>query len=121
IQAAHATTGAVSAHEQVASLETELKATPTEIGKETRSVQNYALGQLKPQLLQLRAERAELLARYQAGSQRIQQIDAKIAAAQRILDREDHLEVQEKSVDLNPVWVTLDTSLEQAKTTEETN
>jgi uncharacterized protein involved in exopolysaccharide biosynthesis len=62
-----------------------------------------------------------LLARYQPSSQRIQQIDAKIAAAQRILDREDHLEVQEKSVDLNPVWVTLDTSLEQAKTTEETN
>jgi uncharacterized protein involved in exopolysaccharide biosynthesis len=121
IQMARANTGAASAHQQVASLQTELKETPEQIGKETRSVQNYALGQLKPQLLQLRAERAELLARYQPSSQRIQQIDAKIAAAQRILDREDHLEVQEKSVDLNPVWVTLDTSLEQAKTTEETN
>jgi uncharacterized protein involved in exopolysaccharide biosynthesis len=49
---------------------------------------------------------------------RIQEIDAKITAAQQILDRENHLEVREKSVDLNPVWVTLDTNLEQARTTE---
>jgi uncharacterized protein involved in exopolysaccharide biosynthesis len=118
IQLERANTSGASAHEQIASLQTQLKDTPEQIGKETRSVQNNALAGLKPQLLQLKAERAELLARYQPTSQRIQQIDAKIAAAERILEREDHLEVQEKSVDLNPVWVSLDTNLEQAKTAE---
>jgi uncharacterized protein involved in exopolysaccharide biosynthesis len=118
IQRARIGASTASAHEQVVSLEDELKDTPQQIGKETRSVQNVALGTLKPQLMQLKAERAELLARYQPNSQRIQEIDAKIAAAQEILNREDHLEVQEKSVDLNPVWVSLDTGLEQAKTAE---
>jgi uncharacterized protein involved in exopolysaccharide biosynthesis len=102
--------------EQVATLGAQLKATPERIGKEVRSVQNGALQQLKPQVMQMKAERAELLSRYQPNSQRIQEIDAKLAAAQRILDSENHLEVDEKSEDLNPVWVSVDTSLEQAKT-----
>lgn len=106
-----------SAHEQVATLRSQVKTTPERIGKETRSVQNVALQQLKPQVMQLKAERADLLSRYQPTSQRIQEIDAKLAAAQRILDVENHLEVQEKATDLNPVWVSLDTNLEQAKTT----
>jgi polysaccharide biosynthesis protein PslE len=111
-------TGAESAasREQVTELSTQLQQTPERIGKEVRSVQNAALQQLKPQVMQLRAERADLLSRYQPTSQRIQEIDAKLAAAQRILDNENQLEVQEKSSDLNPVWVSLDTSLEQAKT-----
>jgi polysaccharide biosynthesis protein PslE len=113
--------GAASAQQQVASLEGRLKTTPFQIDKETRSEQNIALASLKPELMQLRAERAELLARYQPTSQRIQEIDAKIAAAERILDQENRLEVREKSVELNPVWVTLDTNLEQAKTTEESD
>ncbi|SRR5579875_250942 len=103
------------AREQVATLEAQLGKTPEHIDKETRSVQNLALSQLKPQVMQLKAERAELLARYQPTSQRIQEIDAKIAAAERILEREDHLEVNERSVDLNPVWVTVDTSLDEAR------
>jgi uncharacterized protein involved in exopolysaccharide biosynthesis len=102
--------------EQVATLGTQLRATSERIGKEVRSVPNAALQQLKPQVMQLKAERAELLSRYQPNSQRIQEIDAKLAAAQKILDSENHLEVDEKSEDLNPVWVSVDTSLEQAKT-----
>jgi uncharacterized protein involved in exopolysaccharide biosynthesis len=99
-------------------LENELHDTPEHIGKETRSVQNAALGALKPQLMELKAERAELLARYRPTSQRIKEIDDKIAAAQKIVDREDHLEIEEKSTDLNPVWVSIDTGLEQAKIAE---
>ena len=79
-------------------------------------MQNLALQQLKPQVSQLKAQRAELLTRYQPNSQRIQEIDAKLAAAEKILSTENHLEVQEKSTDLNPVWVTVDTNFEQAKT-----
>jgi uncharacterized protein involved in exopolysaccharide biosynthesis len=103
------------AREQVTALENQMRSTPGRIDKETRSVQNLALQQLKPQVMQLKAERAELLARYQPTSQRIQQIDAKIAAAERILEHEDHLEVQERSSDLNPVWVTIDTNLQDAR------
>jgi uncharacterized protein involved in exopolysaccharide biosynthesis len=118
IESSRANTAGASAAQQVTSLETELRGTPLQVNKETREEQNAALAGLKPELMQLKAERAELLARYQPTSQRIQQIDGKIAAAESILDRENHLEVREKSTDLNPVWVTLDTNLEQAKTTE---
>jgi polysaccharide biosynthesis protein PslE len=118
IEGSRADTAAASAHQQISSLEAELKETPFQINKEIRSEQNNALAGLKPQLMELRAERAELLARYQPTSQRIQEIDAKIAAAQRILDQENHLEVREKNLEVNPVWVTLDTDLEQAKINE---
>jgi uncharacterized protein involved in exopolysaccharide biosynthesis len=91
-----------------------LDQTPGRLSKETRQVQNMALAQLKPQVMQLRAERAELLTRYQPESERIRQIDAKLAAAQKILDTEDHLEVSEKSTDINPLWVTIDTNLNQS-------
>jgi uncharacterized protein involved in exopolysaccharide biosynthesis len=92
-----------------------LDQTPERLSKETRQVQNMALAQLKPQVMQLRAERAELLTRYQPDSERIRQIDAKLAAAQKILDTEDHLEVSEKSTDVNPLWVTINSNLDQAK------
>lgn len=101
--------------EQVVAFAERLHVTPEHISKETRSVQNESLQQLKPQVMQMKAERAELLSRYQPTSQRIQEIDAKLAAAQAILDAENHLEVQEKSSDINPVWLSLDTGLEQAK------
>jgi uncharacterized protein involved in exopolysaccharide biosynthesis len=107
-----------SAHEQTSTLAGELRDTPERIAKETRSVQNLALQNLKPQIAQLQAERGELLSRYQPTSQRIQQIDAKLAAAQRILNQENHLEVQEKSTDLNPVWVTVDSNLERSRTNQ---
>jgi uncharacterized protein involved in exopolysaccharide biosynthesis len=104
-----------SAQGQAAFLEEILKKTPDHIGKETRSVQNLALQQLKPQVMQMKAERAELLSRYQPNSLRIREIDAKLDAAQRILEHEGHLEVQESSVDLNPIWVSIETDLAQAK------
>lgn len=101
--------------QQAISFKELLDETPARLSKETRQVQNMALAQLKPQVMQLRAERAELLTRYQPESERIRQIDAKLAAAQKILDSEDHLEVSEKSTDINPIWVTIDSNLNQAK------
>jgi len=101
--------------EQAISFKQLLDQTPARLSKETRQVQNMALAQLKPQVMQLRAERAELLTRYQPDSERIRQIDAKLAAAQKILDTEDHLEVSEKSTDINPLWVTINSNLDSAK------
>ena len=103
--------------QQVTALQSQLGSTPGRIEKETRQVQNLALQQLKPQVMQLRAERAELLTRYQPTSERIKQIDAKLASEEKILDNENHLEVNEQSTDVNPVWITLQTDLKQASTT----
>ena len=108
-----------SARQQVSSLESLLETTPERIEKETKSVQNLALVQLKPQVMQLKAERAQMLSRYQPNSLMIRQIDAKVAEAQKIIDHEDHLEVQERSTDLNPVWVTIDSNLAAARTSAE--
>ena len=103
-----------SSLEQANFLKGLLDQTPEHISKETRSVQNLALQQLKPQVMQLKTERADLLSRYQPNSERIREIDAKLAAAQHILEAENHLEVQESSTDLNPVWVTIKSDLGQA-------
>jgi uncharacterized protein involved in exopolysaccharide biosynthesis len=111
----HTSTDLAFAGQQVTTLQGQLQDTPERVAKETRSVQNLALQQLKPQIMQLKAERAELLARYQPTSQRIQEIDAKLAASERIVEHEDHLEVQERSTDLNPVWVSVDTDLQAAR------
>ena len=109
----HGTADLASAERQQATLQQELGSTPQRIGKEERSVQNNALQQIKPEVMKLEAERAELLTRYQPDSKRIGEIDARLAAAQRILDHENHLEVDEVATDLNPVWVTVKTNLEQ--------
>ena len=101
--------------EQIASFESQLASTPPRLTKESRIVQNLALQQIKPQLLQLEAERAELLSRYKPTSSRIREIDAKLAAARTILNRENHTEVQESTTDLNPTWVALDSQLAEAK------
>lgn len=112
----HGIADLASAQRQQATLQQELGRTPARIGKEERSVQNNALQQIKPEVMQLESERAELLTRYQPDSKRISEINARLAAAQRILNAENHLEVQEVATDLNPVWVTIKSNLEQAET-----
>jgi uncharacterized protein involved in exopolysaccharide biosynthesis len=98
-----------------ANLQAQLARTPQRLAKEAKVVQNLALQQLKPQVLQLEAERAELLSRYRPTSARITEIDAKLAAARKILDRENHREVQETTTDVNPTWASLDSDLAEAR------
>jgi uncharacterized protein involved in exopolysaccharide biosynthesis len=97
--------------QQIASQEAELKKTPQRQTKEPKTVQNMALQQLKPQMLQLETERAELLSRYQPGSSRIREIDAKLKAGHDILTREKESNVQETTTDVNPTWQALDADL----------
>ena len=100
--------------QQVTNIQSQMGSTPARIQKETHQVQNLALQQLKPQVMQLRAERAELLTRYQPNSERIKEIDAKLASEEKILDNENHLEVNEQLTDVNPVWITMQTDLKTA-------
>jgi uncharacterized protein involved in exopolysaccharide biosynthesis len=102
--------------QQVTVLQSQLGSTPGRIQKETRQEQNLSLQQLKPQVMSLRAERAELLTRYQPNSERIKQIDAKLASEEKILNDENHLEINEQLTDVNPVWITLQTDLKHAST-----
>jgi polysaccharide biosynthesis protein PslE len=104
-----------STTQQIASQEAELKAIPQQQTKESKTVQNFALQQLKPQMLLLETERAELLSRYQPGSERIRQIDAKLKAGHDILTREKQSNIQETTTDVNPTWQTLDSDLAKAR------
>jgi uncharacterized protein involved in exopolysaccharide biosynthesis len=104
-----------STTQQIASQEAELKATPRQQTLESKTVQNFALQQLKPQMLTLETQRAELLSRYQPGSQRIREIDAKLKAGHDILAREKQSTVQETTTDVNPTWQTLDGELAKAR------
>ncbi len=104
-----------AARSLAANLQAQLARTPQRVAKESRVVQNLALQQIKPQVLQLEAERAELLSRYQPTSARIREIDAKLAAARLILERENHREVQESTTDVNPTWTSLDSNLAGAR------
>ncbi len=104
-----------AAQRRVAVLSTQANQNSKRVGKEVKVVQNMALQQLKPQVLQLETERADLLTRYQPDSKRITEINARLAAAHKILDHENHTEVQEQSSDLNPVWVQIDTDLQHAQ------
>jgi uncharacterized protein involved in exopolysaccharide biosynthesis len=104
-----------STMQQIASQEAELKATPQQQTKESKTVQNFALQQLKPQMLALETERAELLSRYQPGSERVRQIDAKLKAGHDILTREKQSNIQETTTDVNPTWQTLDGELAKAR------
>jgi uncharacterized protein involved in exopolysaccharide biosynthesis len=104
-----------AAAERVSAIQAQMVKTPQRRAKESRVVQNLALQQLKPQVLQLEAERAELLSRYQPTSARIREIDAKLQAARAVLERENHREVQESTTDVNPTWESLDSDLADAR------
>ena len=100
---------------QADSLEAQLKQTPQRMTKEARIVQNLAVSQIKAQVMQLETERAQLLSRYLPTSQRIGEIDAKLAAAKKVLENENHTEVQETTTDVNPTWTQLDEDLVRAR------
>ncbi|HKD65787.1 MAG TPA: Wzz/FepE/Etk N-terminal domain-containing protein [Candidatus Binataceae bacterium] len=104
-----------AANERAASIQAQMARTPQRRAKEAKVVQNMALQQLKPQVLQLESERAELLSRYQPTSARIREIDAKLIAARQIVEREGHHEVQESTTDVNPTWESLDSDLADAR------
>ena len=101
--------------QQIKSQEAQLKQTPQRQTKESKSVQNIALQQLKPQMLQLETERAELLSRYQPTSAKIREIDAKLKAGNEILKNQEPNNVQETTTDVNPTWQAVDADLAKAR------
>ncbi len=103
-----------AAQRQAEFIKRQMGTTPRRQMKESQVVQNMALETLKPQVLQLETQRAELLSRYQPTSQKIRDIDAQLVAARKILSRENATEVRETTNDINPTWAALDAALAQA-------
>jgi uncharacterized protein involved in exopolysaccharide biosynthesis len=116
-EAAYRSTSALlsGTRQRVVWYERELNHIPYRQAKEIKIVQNMALQGLKPQVLQLEAQRAELRTRYRPDSRKVTEINAQLDAAHSILDRENHQEVQEQSYDINPTWQTLDSDLAVAR------
>src|SRR5579863_8544085 len=116
-EASYRTTSAMldSKLQQIKSQEAQLKQTPQRQTKESKSVQNIALQQLKPQMLQLETERAALLSRYQPTSAKIREIDAKLKAGNEILKNQEPKNVQETTTDVNPTWQAVDADLAKAR------
>ncbi len=102
---------------QVVALETGLKASPMRLLKEVKTAPNPAYQSLRPKVLGLALNRNDVLERYRPASKMARQLTAESAAAQVLLDRENHTEVVEQLSDLNPVWLGLAANLAQARVT----
>ncbi|MGD0072981.1 MAG: hypothetical protein ABSD31_01415 [Candidatus Binataceae bacterium] len=104
-----------AARKQADYIKDQIASTPQRQIKESQTVQNNALQTLKPLVLQLETQRAELLSRYQTTSKKIENIDVQLAAAREIIAREDATKVRQISTDINPTWAALDVALAQAR------
>jgi polysaccharide biosynthesis protein PslE len=90
---------------QLATLETQLASTPPEI-----ALQQDLNVAARDQILQLRTEREQLLARYLPDSQPIQDIEARIAGLEQYVASGQGVGVKEVRTGPNPIWVELETT-----------
>jgi uncharacterized protein involved in exopolysaccharide biosynthesis len=90
---------------QLATLESQLAITPPEI-----ALQQDLNVAARDQILQLRTEREQLLARYLPDSQPIQDIEARIAGLEQYVGSGQGVGVKEVRTGPNPIWVELETT-----------
>ena len=86
-------------------LEAQQAATPAEV-----PLQQDLNVSAQDQILQLRTEREQLLARYQPGSQPVQDIEARIAGLQAYVASGTTVGAKEVRLGPNPVWTELETT-----------
>jgi polysaccharide biosynthesis protein PslE len=90
---------------QIGSLETQMASQPPEI-----ALQQDLNVSARDQILQLRTEREQLLARYLPDSQPIRDIDARIAGLEQYVSTGQGVGVKEVRTGPNPIWVELETT-----------
>lgn len=90
---------------QITTLEAQLAGTPAEI-----ALQQDLNVAARDQILQLRTEREQLLARYLPDSQPIQDIEARIAGLEAYVGSGQGVGVKEVRTGPNPIWVELETT-----------
>ncbi|MBX3025250.1 hypothetical protein KF840_10100 [bacterium] len=105
--------GLASASARVASLQREIRRHPQTVSKEVRQAQNQAVQFIKPRVLEKEMERDELLSRYAPTSSRVQDVERELAAARRLLAREQAT-IAETTTTMNPTYQQLDGDLAQA-------
>lgn len=98
---------------RIASLRREIRRHPETVSKEVRQAQNQAVQFIKPRVLEKEMERNELLSRYAPTSSRVQDVERELAAARRLLAREQAT-VAETTTTMNPTYQALDGDLAQA-------
>ncbi len=91
--------------QRLATLEAQLAATPPEI-----ALQQDLNVAARDQVLQLRTEREQLLARYLPDSQPIRDIEARIAGLETYVDGGQGVGVKEVRTGPNPIWVETETT-----------
>ena len=100
---------------KIAVLENQLAAQPKRITTETRMVRNDALSYLKGKLMELEVERNQLQERLGPKHPRLQEVESKIQQAKHSIANEIETRIQEQSTQNNPIYVTLQSDLLQAK------
>ncbi|MCZ8195209.1 Wzz/FepE/Etk N-terminal domain-containing protein [Brevundimonas sp.] len=93
------------ARQRVATLEAQQATTPAEV-----ALQQDLNISAQDQILQLRTEREQLLARYQPGSQPVREIETRIAQLQAYVGTGTAVGAREVRLGPNPVWVELETN-----------
>lgn len=93
------------ARQRVATLEAQQATTPAEV-----ALQQDLNISAQDQILQLRTEREQLLARYQADSQPVREIETRIAQLQAYVATGTAVGAREVRLGPNPVWVELETN-----------
>ena len=101
--------------EKIAVLENQLAAQPRRIVTETRLVRNDALSIFKAKLMELEVERSRLQETLAPKHPRFQDVENKIQQAKRSIANEVETRIQEQSTQNNPIYVTLQSDLLQAK------
>ncbi len=102
---------------QVVALEQGLKQSPMRLLKEVKTAPNPAYQTLRPKVLDMELNRADVLDRYRPASKMARQMNTQFSDAKTLLDQENHSEVVEQLSDLNPVWLGLVSNLAQARIT----
>jgi len=93
------------ARQRVATLEAQQATTPAEV-----ALQQDLNISAQDQILQLRTEREQLLARYQPDSQPVREIETRIAQLQAYVGTGTAVGAREVRLGPNPVWVELETN-----------
>jgi uncharacterized protein involved in exopolysaccharide biosynthesis len=93
------------ARQRVTTLEAQQATTPAEV-----ALQQDLNISAQDQILQLRTEREQLLARYQPDAQPVREIETRIAQLQAYVDTGTAVGAREVRLGPNPVWVELETN-----------
>jgi uncharacterized protein involved in exopolysaccharide biosynthesis len=104
------------AEEHLRSLEALLEKTPPRITTQLHSADNGGLmQQLKSSLVNLEAQRTDLITKYAPGDRMVHEVDSQIAQVRAAIDAQEKAPLREETTDQNPTYEFLRQELVKAK------